>query len=149
MKLKNKTVIIRKINNIGINQYCHPFVPIPSEYRMKWSRLVKKRDKRRCQICGTKKSIVSHHIIYKIHYPKLALLTNNGITLCKSCEDQAHGRELQQFMPKHIRVPSLKMMIRKVPRRAKFLRRFKKISRLVDLHHFFVNFLMVQRKSFL
>ena len=135
MKLQNKTSLIRKINTIGINEFCHPFVPIPWEYQARWSRFVKDRDKWRCKICGTKKRVVSHHIIFKVYYPKLSLVNNNGITLCKPCEDQAHGRELTQFIPKHIKVPSLKMMIknspvRKIPYKIRFIKWLKKLQEI-------------------
>lgn len=131
MKFKNKTIVMRRINHIGIAQYCNPRIPISVEHGAKWRRLVRDRDKRRCQICGTKKKIVCHHIIFKIDYPELSLVENNGIILCKPCEDQAHGRELNQFIPKHIRVPSLKKWIRnrppiKISRRIRILRWFKK-----------------------
>ena len=139
MKLRNKTFLIRKINTIGIDQFCNPFVPIPWEYQSRWSRFVKTRDSRRCKVCGTRKGVISHHIIFKVHYPKLSLVNNNGIALCKPCEDQAHGRELKQFIPKHIKVPSLKMMIsnapaRRIPYKIRFLRWLRKLQRIIQIY---------------
>ena len=135
MKFKNKTVIMRRINHIGINNYCNPKAPIPVEYGAKWRRAVRKRDKMRCQICGTKKEIVAHHIIFKINYPKLSRVENNGIILCKPCEDQAHGRELHQFIPKHIIVPSLKEWIRNRPRKVSWMIRILRwIKKIIPLN---------------
>lgn len=128
MKLRNKSRLLKQINTIGISQFCNPSAPIPIEYLSKWSYSVRTRDGNRCQICGTKKSVIAHHIFHRINYPKLILVKNNGIALCKPCEDQAHGRDLQQFIPKHIRVPSLKQMLRNVPLRVRFLRWLKKKS---------------------
>ncbi len=129
MKFRNKTVIMRRINDIGINQYCNPKPPIPVEYGAKWRRAVRNRDKRRCRICGTKKRIVAHHIIFKVDYPELSNVVNNGIILCKPCEDQAHGRELYQFMPKHNKVPSLKTIIENTPRKNIWKRKLKRWMR--------------------
>lgn len=114
MKLRNKNKIISQINT-DFESYVNPHVPVHWEYRQKWSHDVKRRDGYRCNVCGSRKKIVSHHIIFKRDYPSLELNRNNGIALCQSCEDQAHGRELKQFMPNRITVPSLKQMIRDRP----------------------------------
>jgi len=103
--------------NTDFESYIHPLTPRPREYHQRWSYKVKSNDHYRCKICKTKKGLVAHHIIFKVDYPSLALNKNNGIALCKLCEDQAHGRELAMFMPKKIKVPSLKGIIMR--RRAK------------------------------
>lgn len=110
MKLKNKNYIIAQINT-DFDNYVHPPTPIPKVHHTNWSFNIKKSNNFRCQVCKTGKGLVAHHIIFKVDYPSLALNKNNGITLCKSCEDQAHGRELVMFMPKKIKVPSLKGII--------------------------------------
>ena len=56
-----------------------------------WSLFVKKRDNNLCQICG-KQGKESHHIFHKSKYPKLSLVKNNGITLCKKCHFEVHGK---------------------------------------------------------
>ena len=133
MKFRNKSRFLKQINKIGIRQFCNPIIPIPIEYLSKWSYSVRARDGKRCQICGTKKLVIAHHILYRINYPKLILVKNNGIALCNRCEDQAHGRELQLFIPQHIKVPSLKQMLRNVPLRVSILRWLKKKSSFLAL----------------
>jgi 5-methylcytosine-specific restriction endonuclease McrA len=54
-----------------------------------WAKLVRSRDKT-CQVCGNDAK-QSHHILHKSKYPKLALVTNNGIALCKECHSEVHG----------------------------------------------------------
>lgn len=56
-----------------------------------FTKLVKKRDNYKCQICGKNGEIV-HHILHKSKYPKLMLIINNGITLCRPCHLEVHGR---------------------------------------------------------
>lgn len=53
-----------------------------------WTLAVRQRDKI-CQVCGDKAEL-SHHIFYRIFYPELALLLNNGIALCKDCHHEVH-----------------------------------------------------------
>ena len=55
-----------------------------------WSKTVKLRDNYKCQVCGNKGQI-SHHILHKAKYPKLSLVVNNGITLCRWCHAQVHN----------------------------------------------------------
>ena len=57
-----------------------------------WSLSVKKRDDYTCQICECKNNLISHHIFYKALYPKLSLNINNGITLCRGCHYEIHGK---------------------------------------------------------
>jgi len=56
-----------------------------------WSKAIFKRDSSRCQICG-EPAVDSHHILFKKHYPQLALLVNNGIALCDIHHAEVHGR---------------------------------------------------------
>lgn len=58
-----------------------------------WSKTVKKRNPE-CAICGTTKNIKSHHIFYKANYPRMSLVENNGIVLCKQHHYEAHGINL-------------------------------------------------------
>jgi hypothetical protein len=55
-----------------------------------WSKTVKERDGNICQICGTRKGLISHHILFKFHHAQLSLNENNGITLCKDHHDELH-----------------------------------------------------------
>jgi len=51
---------------------------------------IKKRDKK-CQICGSKENLKSHHILQQKYFPGLAHNPNNGITLCHKCHLETHG----------------------------------------------------------
>ena len=64
---------------------------IPSKMSI-WSKNIKKRDKE-CVICGNKKKLNSHHIIYKSVSPQLQYNINNGITLCINCHADTHLSE--------------------------------------------------------
>ena len=128
MKFNNKNQFLSRIN-YNLDGYLHPYAVIPIERRQKWRRSILTKDKFRCKICGTKNHLVAHHIIFKHYYPELQFVTNNGITLCKPCEDQAHGRELSAFIPKHVKVPSLKRIMisrqRLLPLRIRMIRKIK------------------------
>jgi len=55
-----------------------------------WSKEVRKRDKK-CQVCNTKHNLEAHHLDDKTHYPKRALLLDNGIALCGNCHTEFHS----------------------------------------------------------
>jgi len=57
-----------------------------------WALTIRNRDKHICQICGDKATF-SHHLIYKALYPELSLNENNGISLCRNCHNEIHGRD--------------------------------------------------------
>lgn len=59
-----------------------------------WSKLVREKDEKKCQICGSTKRIHAHHIFEKSKYPQLSLNPNNGIVLCTLHHHQTHGRRL-------------------------------------------------------
>lgn len=73
-----------------------------------WRFACYKRDKNICQLCGCKKNLHCHHIIYfsdlieqfNIKTLEQAILcenlwdTNNGITLCKNCHIKIHKNDL-------------------------------------------------------
>ena len=50
-----------------------------------WRSKVYKRDRRTCQICGSKKKIEAHHIRRWSEFPQLRFDPNNGVTLCRAC----------------------------------------------------------------
>ena len=60
-----------------------------------WRKVVLQRDKHTCQMpdCGSKHSLVVHHI--KPYAQSIALRTdpNNGIVLCRKCHKQTFGKE--------------------------------------------------------
>ncbi len=58
-----------------------------------WSKTTKKLDNRMCKNCDSRKNIQAHHIMPKSDFPKLSLDLDNGITLCRSCHEEAHGFE--------------------------------------------------------
>ena len=56
-----------------------------SEYKA-WRKLVFKRDGYTCADCGKRGSYIqAHHIFRKSLFPHLALVVENGVTLCKEC----------------------------------------------------------------
>lgn len=62
----------------------------------RWRTRVKRRDKYTCRLCGSNsKSLAVHHIFPFSMYYDLALETDNGITLCRSCHHSTHGKELE------------------------------------------------------
>jgi len=85
INLKCKQKIWKKMGNL-LNMASHIF-----RYALdSWSRVIRKRDKK-CQLCGSTKELVAHHILYKSKFPELSLNINNGITLCKKCHLETHG----------------------------------------------------------
>ena len=61
---------------------------------MIWSKIIKKQNNSMCQICGSIHELDAHHIFEKRYYPQLSLNESNGITLCTTCHNQAHGKKL-------------------------------------------------------
>lgn len=108
MKIKNKSRILKQLNAVGASEYFYPPPPpirndlLPSFGALQsWSRKVRGAANYQCQICGYSKKIdiISHHILHKSEYPELALVFNNGISLCELCEGQAHGKLLLEEPP--------------------------------------------------
>lgn len=70
------------------------------EYKL-WRKSVYERDFYTCQACGAKTNrktgvkIHAHHILSFADFPHKRLDISNGITLCKSCHWEAHGRKEQ------------------------------------------------------
>jgi 5-methylcytosine-specific restriction endonuclease McrA len=56
-----------------------------------WSFQIKKRDNYTCQMCCSTKKLHAHHILSKSKHPTLALILNNGITLCEACHIEEHA----------------------------------------------------------
>jgi 5-methylcytosine-specific restriction endonuclease McrA len=55
-----------------------------------WATQIKNRDEEACVYCGSKRNLNAHHILSKAKHPELALLINNGITLCWNCHVEEH-----------------------------------------------------------
>ncbi len=66
---------------------------ISIEYK-NWRKEVYKRDRWKCQTCGSTKHIVAHHIKLFSKYPELRFNINNGITLCRQCHVRLHKPRL-------------------------------------------------------
>ncbi len=88
-----------KANIRHLEKYGKTFDMNPYEFSyafQSWSKTVKKRDWRKCQICNSTKNINAHHIFQKNIQPQLSLNVNNGITLCKKCHGKTHGFEIYE-----------------------------------------------------
>lgn len=65
--------------------------PERNRYQAKaWSKAVKERDGC-CQECGATERLHAHHIKGWKDYPDLRYDLENGVTLCHSCHELAHG----------------------------------------------------------
>jgi len=154
MKFQHKNQLMRNINTVGIENYVKSSTPRTIDLLFKWSFAIKTRDKFRCQICGYKnarkntKYLVAHHIFLKSFYPELALLPNNGITLCNICERQSHeeGLEKPLYLSRklYLTVPVLKLPVSK-PK----LTRYQRIRKLLDRKIQYVLYTAYTRFAFL
>lgn len=63
------------------------------EYKA-WRKAVYGLDNYTCQVCGTNKDLHAHHVLSFSQYPELRLDINNGVTLCRACHSDYHGRYL-------------------------------------------------------
>ena len=80
-----------------LEKYGKTFEMNPSEFSFAlqaWSKTIKKLDNFICKNCGNKENLNAHHIQPKQDFPELALDTDNGITLCKTCHENIHCFEI-------------------------------------------------------
>ena len=135
MKFKNKNKFLNQVN-VDLDGYLHPYNRPSLDYIRAWNSKIKRRDRWRCKICKKSKNLIVHHIIHKYHYPELRFVKNNGITLCVDCEGQCHENNLNVFMPARIKVPSLKQIIERRPKRLSIWSRmvsyFKKWRKMLN-----------------
>lgn len=66
-----------------------------------WRSLVLNRDDFTCQSCGkhcnkNEKGLAAHHIKEYAKYPELRYDINNGLTLCRKCHMELHGKPIQE-----------------------------------------------------
>jgi len=62
------------------------------EYK-KFRQAVRKRDKNKCKMCGSRKKLNVHHIVKWSDAPLLRFDVSNGITLCSDCHKSIRGHE--------------------------------------------------------
>lgn len=67
----------------------HTRIKQTDEYK-EWRKKIYERDRWICQICGSKKNIVAHHIKWFSKYPNLRFEVSNGIVLCRACHQKEH-----------------------------------------------------------
>ena len=70
------------------------------EYR-EWRKSVLERDGHSCQHCNANEELHAHHIKSFIRYPDVRFDIDNGITLCCTCHEKVHGRELRSKLHMH------------------------------------------------
>lgn len=56
-----------------------------------WAWAVRHRDNHTCAYCGSVERIEAHHIKPRRTHPELALVVDNGISLCHECHLRVHG----------------------------------------------------------
>lgn len=61
-----------------------------SEYAT-WRLAVLNRDGWVCQVCGTDRNVIAHHILSWHLYKRYRTDVDNGIALCRACHARAHG----------------------------------------------------------
>lgn len=67
--------------------------PDRSRYQNKaWVKAVKDRDGWQCTSCGATDRLHAHHVKRWKDYPELRYEVSNGVTLCHTCHEAAHGR---------------------------------------------------------
>lgn len=57
-----------------------------------WRRKVLERDGNACTECKTTEGLHAHHIVRWADAPRLRLVVDNGLTLCRSCHEAAHAK---------------------------------------------------------
>lgn len=66
-----------------------------------WAKIIKERDSYECQICGEKGGYLhSNHIKRFADYPELRFDKNNGITICRDCDNKwikSHEQEWESY----------------------------------------------------
>lgn len=77
---------------------CRSRTRVEAQEHDKWRRAVKKRDNFTCQDCGIKGvRMHAHHIKEYAKYPESRFEVSNGLTLCRPCHSERHGREIPDF----------------------------------------------------
>ena len=59
-----------------------------------WRKAIYEYDNYRCVVCDTNEDLHAHHVLSFADYPELRYDTDNGVTLCRSCHSDYHGRYL-------------------------------------------------------
>lgn len=57
-----------------------------------WRKQVYEKDSFACQHCGTNVDLHAHHIKSFAKHPDLRYEVSNGITVCRGCHSNIHGR---------------------------------------------------------
>ena len=102
---KNPEKILQK-NIRQLEKVAKPLIMSSREYKraiQAWAKVAKK-NQRECAICGSKTNLKSHHLFYKATYPRMSLMKNNVVVLCKKHHDEVHSMNLlQELFKKSIR----------------------------------------------
>lgn len=63
----------------------------------KWAADVKKRDGHVCRHCDSTENLHAHHVKQRASFPELALVLENGVTLCFDCHVKEHARMREEL----------------------------------------------------
>lgn len=63
------------------------------EYKI-WRKAIYEYDQYKCVVCDTNNDLHAHHVLSFADYPDLRYDTDNGVTLCRLCHSDYHGRNL-------------------------------------------------------
>lgn len=91
-KLASKSILQIKYGKIETNNIIEEYAIVTDRNDSlvaRWVKKVKKRDKV-CQICGSDKNLVVHHISHWADDPINRINVNNGILLCAKCHSLQH-----------------------------------------------------------
>lgn len=94
---KNHPEFRFNVNKRHLEKYSKTFDMNPNEFKWaleSWSKMIKKLDNYMCKSCDSTKNLNAHHIMPKNDFPELSLELDNGITLCETCHEEAHGFKL-------------------------------------------------------
>ena len=72
-------------------------------YKHEWREAVLSRDGHKCVRCDNGNNLHAHHIQRQHSHPHLALVVDNGETLCKECHVDEHEKDMPKALTEALR----------------------------------------------